>query len=114
MTTMDRESAYDRGLWFGLAVFALVGLAIYLLHGVLAQVISDWWATFLLYVPAFFAVLLIRPAQERYAHFALRRYCQRAGHEPDHGRGPHAPVFCERCRALLAPGDAANVRNAGT
>ncbi len=70
---MNIKRAEDVGFWIGVGVFALVGAVVYVVYRFLLQRLGDEWATLIVYVPAFFAVFLIKPVQDRYMAIARRR-----------------------------------------
>lgn len=86
------------GLRIGFAVFAVVGVLIYLLSHYFSGRLGA-----ILAVPAFFAIFVVVPVRTLYERFALRRYCARYGHvlsQFTSNKGERI-VTCNRCSAML-------------
>jgi hypothetical protein len=93
----------NTGLWLGLAVFALLGLAIYVADHYLARLLGVEAADLILALPAFFAIFVVVPVRNRYGHYARRRYCATHGHQlwEFDSKGGRRVVMCKRCSASL-------------
>lgn len=74
------ERAQAQGLWLGLAIFALVGYALYELTLLLADHFGYQTAELITYLPMFFAFLVIFPTKEWYTRWSQQRYCEIHGH----------------------------------
>jgi len=79
----------------------LIAVAIYLATHALASLVGYEAAEFVLFLPAFFAVLLLNPIKHWTDTFYRRRHCAAHGHLVEVIDGPTHHYVCRRCHEYL-------------
>lgn len=91
------------GFCFGLLAFAVLGLLIYIVFLYLSELLGEEAAYLVTILPAFFAFLIIQPAQRYAARYYKRVHCKKHGHNLKSIEAKDGTQFvvCMRCGSFL-------------
>lgn len=101
---MDMKNAQETGIWIGFGVFGLVCVLLYALFKWLSHAIDEESAYYILFIPSFFAGLIIFRVRTLYVRFVAYLYCKSHGHDLEifESKDGIKIATCRRCSSHLA------------